>query len=217
MKLDLNRISPSTPYVFVLDTNDSGRATAVTWLTASVGFEHSLDCRDAHVEAQERLPIANRRYRPGLCPLPAYNILFLALVSDFFVDFQFPSSIKICLWWSAEDSETDFAAYLGRLFQEGKTGLHAIFTTSSACNLEQHCRGLDPMDPKVGSPSSPDAFSPLLCASTHADVFVHPLQTADVLILATPRAEAECANLFGQDSADYDARGWWEEALKVGF
>lgn len=49
----MNRITPSTLYAFVLNANDSGGANAVTWLTASVGFEHSLDCRDERVEAQD--------------------------------------------------------------------------------------------------------------------------------------------------------------------
>lgn len=49
----MNQITPSTLYAFVLDANDSGIANAVTWLMASVGFEHPLDYRDEHVEAQD--------------------------------------------------------------------------------------------------------------------------------------------------------------------
>uniref|UniRef100_L2FHF0 Uncharacterized protein n=1 Tax=Colletotrichum fructicola (strain Nara gc5) TaxID=1213859 RepID=L2FHF0_COLFN len=182
----------------------------------SIVFDDPLYRRDAHVQAQERLPVANRLYRPGVFLIPAYNLQFAAVVSNYFVDFGFPSHVKICVWWSADDGDANFRAHLDKVFRDGKTALHAILTTTTSpdCNLEQHCQGVDPKDP----------------------------ETADTLFLATPRAIAECATLGpllsdraraivdqddegrlavsggeGQTVADSPAHRQWEDGLEFGF
>ncbi|KAJ0358757.1 hypothetical protein COL26b_014467 [Colletotrichum chrysophilum] len=214
-ELDYDRITPAEPYVFVLKGNNPpSHVSSVDWLTMSIVFDDPLNRRDAHVQAQERLPVANRLYRPGVFLIPAYNLQFAAVVSNYFVDFGFPSHVKVCVWWSADDGDANFRAHLGQVFRDGKTALHAIFTTFPDCNLEQHCQGLDPKDP----------------------------ETADTLFLATPRAIAECATLGpllsdraraivdqddedrlavsggeGQTVADSPAHRQWEDGLEFGF
>ncbi|KAI8295977.1 hypothetical protein K4K59_004314 [Colletotrichum sp. SAR11_240] len=213
-ELDYDSITPAEPYVFVLKGSGPSHFSSVDWLTMSIVFDDPLDRRDAHVETQQRLPIANRLYRPGVFLIPAYNLQFAAVVSNYFADFGFPSHVQICIWWSADDGDANFRAHLGDMFRDGKTALHTILTTCPDCNLEQHCRGLDPKDP----------------------------ETADTLFLATPRAVAECATLGsllsdraraildqedegrlavscsdGESDADSLARRQWEDGLEFGF
>ncbi|WYZ36347.1 hypothetical protein EsH8_XII_000097 [Colletotrichum jinshuiense] len=212
-ELDYDRIPPTKQYIFVLKGNGPSHVSSVDWLTMSIVFDDPLDRRDAHVEAQQRLPIANRLYRPGVFLIPAYNLQFAAVISNYFADFGFPSNVKICIWWSADDGDANFRAHLGQVFRDSKTALHAILTTSPDYNLDQHCRPLNPNDP----------------------------ETADTLFLATSRAIAEYATLGsllsdraraivdqedegrlavsggdGQTVADSLARRQWQDGLEFG-
>ncbi|KZL81765.1 hypothetical protein CI238_13092, partial [Colletotrichum incanum] len=186
------------PYNFTLKENGDDNRTNVDWLTCCLVVETLLDSRTEHLRS---------------LLIPEYNVEFLLVVSDYFKDFQFPASIKVRLWWSAEDGDTLFRAHLLRQFRDGKTGLDAIIQTIPGCNLEDHCRTLRVKDP----------------------------ETANILYLAIPRAIDECESLRrllspqakdliaqededrralsrdNQPIMDLDSRRNWEVGVEHGF
>ncbi|OBR02099.1 hypothetical protein CH63R_14400 [Colletotrichum higginsianum IMI 349063] len=133
------RITPDKPYNFTLKKNASDTTTNVDWLTCSVVVDEPLNARDEHLRALDQVPEANKIYKPGVWVIPEYNVEFLLVVSDYLKDFQFPSDIKVRLWWSAEVGDIFVRTHLLRQCRAGKTGIDAVLMTSPGCNLEEHC------------------------------------------------------------------------------